>query len=99
MFRSALVAAVAGSAAAFAPTAPLAGRATTGAVAFDPLGLAGIADIRFLREAELKHGRIAMLAAAGAMFQDIAVDPSYASIVGGAKMTAAHDVLVKQGAT
>merc|ERR1719261_888398 len=65
MFRSALVAAVAGSAAAFAPTAPLAGRATT---------------------------------RAGAMFQDIAVDPSYASIVGGAKMTAAHDVLVKQGA-
>ena len=32
MFRSALVAAVAGSAAAFAPTAPLAGRATTRAV-------------------------------------------------------------------
>merc|ERR1711906_84571 len=56
------------------------GSGMVGDVGFDPLGLAGIADIRFLREAELKHGRIAMLAAAGA------------------KMTAAHDVLVEQGA-
>jgi len=74
------------------------GDGMVGDVGFDPLGLAGVADIRFLREAELKHSRVAMLAAAGAMFQDIAVDPSYKALVGGAKMTGIHDVLVKQGA-
>ena len=77
---------------------PALGSGMVGDVGFDPLGLAGVADIRFLREAELKHGRVAMLAAAGSMFQDIAVDPSYKALVGGAKMTGIHDVLVKQGA-
>ena len=74
------------------------GEGMVGDVGFDPLGLAGVADIRFLREAELKHGRVAMLAAAGSIFQDIAVDPSYKALVGGAKMTGIHDALVKQGA-
>mmetsp|Transcript_12240 Transcript_12240/g.17760 ORF Transcript_12240/g.17760 Transcript_12240/m.17760 type:complete len:180 (+) Transcript_12240:619-1158(+) len=74
------------------------GEGMVGDVGFDPLSLAGVADIKFLREAEIKHGRISMLAAAGAMFQDIAVDPSYKALVGGAKMTGIHDVLVKQGA-
>lgn len=35
-----------------------------------------------------------MLAAAGAIFQDIAVDPSFASIVNGAKMSGAHDAIL-----
>ena len=69
-----------------------------GDVGFDPLGFSTFLDVKWLREAELKHGRVAMLAAAGSMFQDIAVDPSYSKLVGGAKMTAAHDILVKQGA-
>jgi hypothetical protein len=68
-----------------------------GDVGFDPLGLSSVADIRFLAEAELKHCRLAMLAAAGAMFQDIATDPTFSGIAGGAKMTALHDKLVSTG--
>lgn len=36
-----------------------------GAVDFDPLGLSTTMDIRWLREAEIKHGRVAMLATLG----------------------------------
>lgn len=68
-----------------------------GDIGFDPLGFSSLGDIRFLREAEIKHGRVAMLAAAGSIFQDIAVDPSFAKIAGGAKMTALHDKLVETG--
>jgi len=50
-----------------------------------------------LKTAEIKHCRVAMLAVAGAIFQDIAQDPGYAKIVGGAKLTAAHDKIVSQG--
>jgi hypothetical protein len=42
-----------------------------GDVGFDPLGISTLGDIKFLREAEIKHGRVAMLAAAGAIAQDI----------------------------
>lgn len=69
-----------------------------GDVGFDPLGMSEVADIKFLREAELKHGRIAMLAAAGSMAQDIFTFPGVEKVVSGAKMTGVHDVLVKQGA-
>jgi hypothetical protein len=69
-----------------------------GDVGFDPLGCSEVADIKFLREAELKHGRVAMLAAAGSMAQDIFTFPGVNGVVGGAKMTGVHDVLVKQGA-
>jgi hypothetical protein len=67
-----------------------------GYVGFDPLGCATIADVKFLQEAEIKHGRVAMLAVLGSIVQDIAVDPSYAKFVGGAKLTAAHDKIVAQ---
>jgi len=43
----------------------------TGYVGFDPLGLATLVDPKFLQEAEIKHGRTAMLAAAGAIAQDL----------------------------
>merc|ERR1719199_202920 len=62
-----------------------------GDVGFDPLGCSEVADIKFLREAELKHGR-------GSMAQDIFTFPGVNGVVGGAKMTGVHDVLVKQGA-
>lgn len=41
-----------------------------GDVGFDPLGLAEFFDIKFLREAELKHGRVAMLAIVGIISQE-----------------------------
>ena len=36
---------------------------------FDPLVISGSLDMKWLREAELKHCRVAMLAAAGAIVQ------------------------------
>jgi len=68
-----------------------------GDIGFDPLGFSSLTDLRFLREAEIKHGRVAMLAAAGAIFQDLATDPGYTALAGGAKMTALHDVMVEKG--
>ena len=37
---------------------------------FDPLGLSNMFDMRWLREAEIKHGRICMLAFTGFIFPD-----------------------------
>jgi hypothetical protein len=56
---------------------PYAGRPETpafdgtwaGDVGFDPLVISGNLDMKWLREAELKHGRVAMLAAAGSIAQ------------------------------
>lgn len=42
-----------------------------GDVGFDPLGLSYYVDIKWLREAELKHGRICMLATAGILVQEV----------------------------
>ncbi len=43
-----------------------------GDVGFDPLGFSEVFDIKVLREAELKHGRIAMLAVLGWTIQETA---------------------------
>ena len=69
-----------------------------GDVGFDPLGISGLIDVRWLREAELKHGRVCMLAATGMLVQDVAKFPGVQSTFGDAKMTALHDAAVKQGA-
>lgn len=44
---------------------------------FDPLGLAEVWDINFLREAELKHCRVAMLATVGWLVQVSIISESY----------------------
>jgi hypothetical protein len=44
---------------------------------FDPLYFSDFLDIKWLREAELKHGRICMLAATGYMFQEFFSIPAY----------------------
>merc|ERR1719198_293092 len=44
---------------------------------FDPLYFSDFLDIKFLREAELKHGRICMLASTGYMAQEFFSLPSY----------------------
>eukprot|EP00640_Fibrocapsa_japonica_P005073 CAMPEP_0113952646 /NCGR_PEP_ID=MMETSP1339-20121228/90521_1 /TAXON_ID=94617 /ORGANISM="Fibrocapsa japonica" /LENGTH=201 /DNA_ID=CAMNT_0000961293 /DNA_START=171 /DNA_END=776 /DNA_ORIENTATION=+ /assembly_acc=CAM_ASM_000762 len=41
-----------------------------GDVGFDPFGFAEVFDIKFMREAELKHGRVAMLAVLGVLVQE-----------------------------
>ena len=40
-----------------------------GDVGFDPLGFSSYIDVKWLREAELKHGRICMLAWTGCIVQ------------------------------
>lgn len=44
---------------------------------FDPLYFSDFLDIKWLREAELKHGRICMLASVGYIVQEFASLPSY----------------------
>ena len=44
---------------------------------FDPLYLSDFLDIKFLREAELKHGRICMLATTGYVIQEFFSIPGY----------------------
>eukprot|EP00584_Thalassiosira_punctigera_P006038 CAMPEP_0172545228 /NCGR_PEP_ID=MMETSP1067-20121228/15188_1 /TAXON_ID=265564 ORGANISM="Thalassiosira punctigera, Strain Tpunct2005C2" /NCGR_SAMPLE_ID=MMETSP1067 /ASSEMBLY_ACC=CAM_ASM_000444 /LENGTH=201 /DNA_ID=CAMNT_0013331931 /DNA_START=106 /DNA_END=711 /DNA_ORIENTATION=- len=108
MMKIAAIAALVGSAAAFAP-AP-AGKASValnaemskslpfltnpkntdgliGSVGFDPLGWSDMWDIKWLQEAEIKHGRVSMLATVGfvtsqfytlPMFTDLHQDDSNA---------------------
>uniref|UniRef100_A0A7S0TG21 Uncharacterized protein n=1 Tax=Hemiselmis andersenii TaxID=464988 RepID=A0A7S0TG21_HEMAN len=42
-----------------------------GDVGFDPLGFTNYFDLKWLREAELKHGRICMLATTGILVQEV----------------------------
>mmetsp|Transcript_8823 Transcript_8823/g.23158 ORF Transcript_8823/g.23158 Transcript_8823/m.23158 type:complete len:208 (+) Transcript_8823:395-1018(+) len=66
-----------------------------GDVGFDPLGFSNYIDLKFLREAELKHGRICMLAALGWLVQEFYTFPFYS---GAPKLpTAAHDYFVNLG--
>lgn len=51
-----------------------------GDVGFDPLGFTGKYDIRWLREAELKHGRVAMLASLGCLVQEFIHLPFEATV-------------------
>jgi len=98
MMKLAVLAALAGSAAAFAPVPT--GKASTalsaemsgslpfltkpsnlagyvGDVGFDPLGFSDNFDMKWLREAELKHGRVAMLAAVGFVASEFVTFPMY----------------------
>jgi len=66
-----------------------------GYVGFDPLWVSSMLPdkgyVKFLQEAEIKHGRVAMLAAAGAIVQDIFTFPGVTSVIGNVKMTSVHD--------
>lgn len=66
-----------------------------GDVGFDPLNLSEVADLKWMREAELKHGRVCMLAWAGYVAVDLGwVAPGAPK---GISSLAAHDVTVKSG--
>ena len=56
----------------------------SGIPGFDQLGISTLIPIKYWQESEMKHGRAAMLATLGSVVQDVAVDPGYAKIVGGA---------------
>jgi len=64
-------------------------------IGFDPLGFSSYFPMDYMRESELKHGRIAMLAAAGfiCVDQGIVVHP----LGQGLSSVAAHDALVEKG--
>ena len=64
-------------------------------VGFDPAGFSNIMDIKWLREAELKHCRIAMLAVAGIFGTAVYHLPGAEHEV---SFVAAHDAAVKTGA-
>ena len=69
-----------------------------GDVGFDPLLISSQVDLRWLREAELKHGRVTMLATLGLLVQDVYQFPGVTSVFGDLKVTALHDAAVQQGA-
>ena len=61
---------------------------------FDPLGLSGMFSLDYMREAELKHGRICQLATAGYVAVDLGWTVPFAPKV---SSLAAHDATVKSG--
>jgi len=67
-------------------------------VGFDPFRFSDFAPMDFLREAELKHGRICMLAWTGFVAVDLGakIYPLPEAYEGLTSVTA-HDALVKQG--
>lgn len=62
---------------------------------FDPLGFSDVLDPRYLREAELKHGRIAMLATVGFIATEFIHLPGDVHSV---SSVAAHNAAVQSGA-
>jgi light-harvesting complex I chlorophyll a/b binding protein 1 len=119
MMKLAVLAALAGSAAAFAPSNIGVTRSTSlnvksaslpfleappncegyvGNVGFDPFRFSDFVPVDFLREAELKHGRIAMMAWLGFVSVDcgLRVLPVPEALEGVTAATA-HDASVEQG--
>ena len=62
-------------------------------------GLFGaVGDVIWAREAEVKHGRICMLASLGAITQDVYTFPFMSKWYQGEKMWGLHDAAIKSGA-
>eukprot|EP01040_Poterioochromonas_malhamensis_P003588 gene3588-3833_t len=66
-----------------------------GSRGFDPLGFSDVLDVRYLREAELKHCRIAMLATVGFIATDFFHLPGDIHAI---SSVAAHNAAVSSGA-
>ena len=71
------------------------GKYQTGDI-FDPLDLANKYDVNWLREAELKHGRVCMLAIVGWIANDAGIKLPGDELVGVSSLEA-HDVTAKTG--
>ena len=54
--------------------------------------------VTWAREAEVKHGRISMLAALGAIVQDVYHFPFFDKWYNGEKVWGLHDAAIKSGA-
>lgn len=65
-----------------------------GDAGFDPLNFGGLYSIKWMREAEVKHGRVCMLATLGFVTVDSGILAPGAPAV---SSVAAHDVAVKSG--
>jgi len=63
---------------------------------FDPLNLSDKYDVNWLREAELKHGRVCMLGVVGWLANDAGIKLPGDELVGVSSL-AAHDVTAKTG--
>ena len=61
-------------------------------------GIFGWPDVIWAREAEVKHGRVCMLAATGAIVQDLYTFPFMSKWYQGEKMWGLHEAAVKSGA-
>jgi len=69
-----------------------------GDVGFDPLGLSNILPIEWMREAELKHGRVCMLAVVGYIVVDKGLRaPGAEKLVAATSSFTAHDAAVQSG--
>ena len=75
-------------------TAPLNLKGLPGYKGFDPLGFSDSLDVRWLREAEIKHSRIAMLATLGFVATEFVKLPGDIHNVSPIE---AHDVAVASG--
>uniref|UniRef100_A0A7S0HQ50 Light-harvesting complex protein n=1 Tax=Hanusia phi TaxID=3032 RepID=A0A7S0HQ50_9CRYP len=66
---------------------------------FDPLGFSSWVNMKFVREAEIKHGRIAMLAFAGIMVEAAGIKaPGVESVFGATKdIFEIHNLAVEKG--
>jgi len=77
---------------------PMLDGSVPGDVGFDPLWVSSMLPdagwYKFLQEAEIKHSRVAMLAAAGAIAQDLFTFPGTVQTFGNVKMTGAHDKIL-----
>lgn len=63
---------------------------------YDPLGLSKTYDVNWLREAELKHGRVCMLAFLGWVSNDAGLKFPGEAFQGVSSLSA-HDAMVKSG--
>ena len=70
-----------------------------GNVGFDPVGFSNYFPVDYLREAELKHGRMCQLAWLGYVAVDLGMRlPGYPEALSGATSATAHDAAVEYGA-
>jgi len=80
------------------PDTPMFDGTWSGDVGFDPLTISGWFSNDWLREAELKHCRVAMLATLGCIVQDVMKFPGVEKVYSGdIKLTKLHDAAVEQG--